>query len=115
MNHDEKMERARQLVADEVRTRPRGLWYLSYADEHGFRGAVYLEAHGPASAAIRSNIENLSPGGEVFIGGPVPSDCIPDRKFWNRLLTRDEVIAANPNDVCGTLAEFEEMKRRESK
>ncbi len=106
MNDAEKMERARRMVEDEVRTKPRGLWYLSYADDTKFRGGAYVEAHGPASAALRGNIEKISPGGQVLIFGPIPTDKIPERKFWNRLLTKTELQQADP-DKWMTIKEFE--------
>jgi threonine dehydrogenase-like Zn-dependent dehydrogenase len=114
MNDDEKIERARQMVADEIRTKPRGLWYLSYADDESFRGGVYIEAHGPASAALRANIEKLSPGGEVMIFGPVPIDKIPERKFWNRTLTKAELRQADPGE-WKTLGELEAEKENDAK
>lgn len=107
MNDREKFQRMLLMVERESKN-PLGLWYLSYADEDHFRGAVYIEAHGPASAAMRANAVNLSPGGEVFILGPIPEDKWPDRKFWNRMLDKEDVRAANPDDRCGTLAEFKE-------
>jgi threonine dehydrogenase-like Zn-dependent dehydrogenase len=114
MNDDEKIERARQMIADEIRTKPRGLWYLSYADDESFRGGVYIEAYGPASAALRANIENLSPGGQVMIFGPLPTDKIPERKFWNRTLTKAELRQADP-DEWKTLGELEAEKENDAK
>ena len=112
MNDDKKIERAMQMVEEEIRTKPRGLWYLSYADDDCFRGGAYIEAHGPASAALRANIEKISPGGEVMIFGPVPADKIPERKFWNRLLTKTELQQADP-DVWMTMKEFEAEEESE--
>lgn len=112
MNDDEKLERAMRMVEEEVRTKPRGFWYLSYADADSFRGGAYIEAHGPASAALRANIEKISPGGEVLIFGPLPTDKVPERKFWNRLLTKTELQQADP-DVWMTMKEFEAEEESE--
>ena len=112
MNDDEKLERAMRMVEEEVRTKPRGFWYLSYADADSFRGGAYIEAHGPASAALRANIEKISPGGEVMIIGPVPADKIPERKFWNRLLTKTELQQADPDEWM-TMKEFEAERESE--
>jgi hypothetical protein len=102
-----KLERILELIEEEMQ-HPLHLFYLSYADDKGFRGVVYVEAHGPASAAMRANAYNLSPGGEVFIV-EVPDDKLPDYKYWNRLLTKAEVQAANPDDECKTIREWEEQ------
>ena len=107
MTDEEKFERAMKMVEDEVLENPLSLWYLSYADEDNFRGAIYLEAHGPASAAMKASIGKLSPGGEVLILGPVPEDKQPDRKFWNRVLKKEELHQANPGDEFLTLDELE--------
>jgi threonine dehydrogenase-like Zn-dependent dehydrogenase len=113
MNDDQKFERAMRMVEEEVFKNPRGLWYLSYADDDGFRGGLYLEAHGPASAALRANMEKLSPGGEVMVIGPVPADKIPPQNFWNRLLTREELQQADPDEEWKTLEELEAEKESE--
>jgi hypothetical protein len=102
---DEFMERVLELLAQERRD-PMRWWYLSYATEEGFLGAVYIEAHGPVEAAFFSNKRKISPGGEVFMA-QVPNGKLPEERFRNRLLTRDEVIAANPSEDVKTIAEFE--------
>ena len=79
----------------------------SYADDHGFRGGLYIEAHGPAEATYLSNQRGYSPGGEVITIGPLPADHTPDRRFFNRLLTKEEIQQANPNDEFKELGEFE--------
>lgn len=96
------------MLAEEGKN-PLGCWYLSYADEEGFRGGVYIQAHGFAEAAYLSKRRGHSPGGQVM-GGQVPADAIPDKRFWNRLLTKAEVQEANPDDECKTVAEFEAEK-----
>ena len=83
------------------------MWYLSYADEYGFRGGLYIEAHGPAEATYLSNHRGYSPGGEVITIGPLPADHTPDRRFFNRLLTKEEIQQANPDDEFKELGEFE--------
>ena len=106
MTDAEKLERLAKLVAEEIATKPLGLWYLSYADDDGFRGAIYVEAHGPTNAALKARNLKLSPGGQVAMF-PVPADKVPPYTFWNRLLTKEEVQAANPDDECKTIGEFE--------
>jgi hypothetical protein len=41
------------------------LWWLSYADESGFRGVVITRAEGFLMACARSNLLGISPGGQV--------------------------------------------------
>jgi hypothetical protein len=75
-------------------------WYLSYADDNGFRGGAYLRAFGPASAALRAAIEGISPGGQVRIVGPLPLDDpnapMPPPEDRERLLTFDELQRIAP-------------------
>ena len=105
MNEQELLERAIELMAAEMKN-PFTLWYLSYADDNGFRGGLYIQAFGPSNAALRANLQRLSPGGEVLIIG-VPLEQYPDSRYWNRLLTRAEIEAARPNDKWGTIEELE--------
>lgn len=105
MNPEEFRQRINKLLAEEAKN-PLRWFYMSYAGEDGFRGAVYIQAHGPAEATYLSRHRHLSPGGEVLIAS-VPDDKIPTEKYRNRLLTKAEVQAANPDDRCGTIAEFE--------
>lgn len=105
MNRQEFQGRLNKLFAQEGKE-ALGWWYLSYADEAGFRGGVYLQAHGPMEATYLSRHRHLSPGGQVFIL-KVPTQFVPAEQFCNRLLTKEEVQAANPNDRCATVGEFE--------
>ena len=111
MNQSDFRKRLNKLLAEEAK-QPLCWWYLSYAKEDGFRGAVYIQAHGPTEATYLSRHRQISPGGEVFIVS-VPDDKIPDEKYRNRLLTKEEVQAANPDDECRTLAEFEAEENNE--
>lgn len=103
---DEALGRALELVQEELLHNKLGLWYLSYADETKFRGAVYVLAFGPVSAVMRVQAEGINPGGEVMMV-QVPKDKYPEHKYWTRLLTMEEVQAANPNDECKTIREWE--------
>jgi len=65
-------------------------WYLSYADEKGFRGAVYVEGDGFLDACQESHRRQLSPGGQVK-GAMVPPDIVPKiEPHAYRLLTAEE-------------------------
>lgn len=70
---------------------PRQLWWLSYAGDEGFRGAVIVAGSEFTEAVMRVNLLGINPGGEIQ-GMPVPEqaiDLIPD-KWKNRLLSRAE-------------------------
>lgn len=89
MNQREFRERINKLLADE-RSEPMRWWYLSYASDEGFRGGVYIEAHGPVEAAYLARHRNLSPGGQVQMI-LVPPEHVPEDRYRNRLLTREEI------------------------
>ncbi len=103
---DETLGRALELVQEELLNNPLQLWYLSYATEEKFLGGIFVLAFGPVSAVMRVQAEGLSPGGEVMMV-QVPREKRPDHKYWNRLMTKEEIQAANPNDKWGTIAELE--------
>jgi hypothetical protein len=99
MNEEEKLQRARQLVEQEI-AESRGVsswFYLSYADDNRFRGGCYLQGFGPASVALRASIEGISPGGEVRIF-PIPrwAEYQIPADARNRLLTREELERFHP-------------------
>ena len=83
-----KEERMRELLAEEA-SNPLGWWYLSYADENGFRGGAIIKAQGFVTAAWMSNRLGISPGGEVT-GHPIPDDELPPEPYRSRLLTLAE-------------------------
>ena len=82
-------------------------WYLSFADEHGFRGGCFVEAlseelppnltppdpkHLPLVLAIlRANRLGISPGGEVR-GLPVLEGALPPEEYRNRLLDKETML-----------------------
>lgn len=63
------------------------LWYMSFADEDGFLGAVVTEGEGLIEATKAAWRKNINPGGAVQ-GFPVAS-CPPE--YVDRLLTRADV------------------------
>jgi hypothetical protein len=87
-------ERKRALLATEA-TQPFGWWYLSYADETRFRGAVIVEARGFASAMQTVTLLGINPGGEVqgwqFDPAKIGALCPDPRTLANRLLSKEEL------------------------
>ncbi len=74
-------------------------WYISYADEEGFRGAVVVDATNELGAAARSREVGASPGGQAYIVlVPEGSPALPK----DRLLSMEELSAfdemVNPSD-----------------
>ena len=102
MNQAEFEARLENLVSKEL-SDSHGImswWYLSYADDDGFRGGLYIRAYGPVSAATRAKIEGMSPGGQVRIVGPLPEDDperpLPPQGYRERLLTLAELRSFAP-------------------
>lgn len=73
-----------------------GVYYLSFADEDGFRGGVFVEAHGIMTAVQKATLMDINPGGEVACWGPVPP---PVESGMNRLLSKEEVETTPPRDI----------------
>lgn len=48
-------------------------WWLSFADDDGFRGVALVDAEDFPSAHLRASILGLNPGGEV-VGFELPDD-----------------------------------------
>jgi hypothetical protein len=90
--------RADRMIEEEIAARGVSWFYMSYADENGFRGGCYLQAFGPATAVSRAHIERISPGGEVRIIR-IPhedEDKLPPPSMRNRLLTLAELMKHEP-------------------
>ena len=62
----------------------RTFWYLSFADDDGFLGAVVVEATGFMDAVMKTRTLKINPGGEVMghpfcpeeTGCPLPMDTL---------------------------------------
>ena len=62
--------------------------YLSFADETGFLGAVFLHEQDIVSAQKEAWRLGINPGGEVMGLGPGP---MPPEEWVGRLLTREQI------------------------
>ena len=84
-----------KLLAEEAH-HPFGWWWLSFAGEEGFRGAVLTRARGFISAIERTHLLGINPGGEVR-GVEVPeeamrsADGIQHAQHADRLLSRKDI------------------------
>ena len=50
MNREELRARQRELMSEERERRVLAWWWLSFADDDGFKGAALIKAWGPATA-----------------------------------------------------------------
>jgi hypothetical protein len=66
------------------------LWWMSFADDGGWLGAVIGPAAGWSEALTEASLRGLNPGGEVAFYGPLPSGAVAADLHW-RLLGRSEV------------------------
>lgn len=101
-NHDGKLPTREEILKRDAEVReqespnPEVWFYLSFAEAkppygRGFLGGFITKARGFASAIHKATILGYNPGGEVA-GGPWPNpDFVPDPKYVDRLLTREEV------------------------
>lgn len=69
----------------------RGWWWLSFAGEEGFRGVAVVFADSFLRAVVLTKRLQINPGGEVM-GRPLERPPAP--RYRNRLLSRDETLAA---------------------
>ena len=92
MNQEQFNARVTELMLEEMKN-PLRWWYLSFADEQAFRGAVLIQAKGPTTALKRCHDLKLSPRGQVYIVD-IPEDKLPDEQWTYRVLGIEELEAA---------------------
>lgn len=71
------------------------LWYISFADKLGFRGATVVKSASANGALATATARGLNPGGEAWII-PVPQDADADPgvlAMYNHLLSAQECAA----------------------
>jgi hypothetical protein len=68
-------------------------FYISFADDSGFLGAVIVQAVDAYDAVQEAWRREINPGGEALIWGPLPPEMVQEGSM-NRLLDRDEVDEA---------------------
>lgn len=81
-----------KLLAEEAQ-QPESWWWLSFAGEEGFRGAILTRARGMISAIQKTHEIGINPGGEVKCF-PIPHEAEADHpweQFANRLLSKEEI------------------------
>lgn len=106
------------------RPRQRIWYYLSFADETGFKGGCYVEvlpnipipefAQGKGSIAddlaraiTQAHRLGINPGGQVKALGPLPDEGMAEHvpmKMRNRLLSREEIEGERPDSSSSSPA-----------
>jgi hypothetical protein len=81
--------RRAQILTDEL-SQPLRWFYLSFADDDGFRGAAIVEAHGPAHALQLTHRLGINPGGEIATWEIPEGAPLPDAAK-NRLLSKEDL------------------------
>jgi hypothetical protein len=82
--------RRAQILTDEL-NHPLRWFYLSFADEHRFRGAAIVCAPGEAHAIELTVRLDINPGGEVAVYA-IPDEALPlPEEAKNRLLSLDDI------------------------
>ena len=69
-------------------------WWLSYADDDGFRGALIIRGKHFLDACLQARVAHLSPGGQV-IGAQIQAAALDEyypESQRNRLLSKEECI-----------------------
>ena len=64
-------------------------WYLSFATEDEFLGAVIVDADNVIDATIKAHTLGINPGGEV-LGYNITNAPVDVSKYMDRLLTLEE-------------------------
>lgn len=67
-------------------------WWLSFADDSGFRGACIVSAPSFMLAHTAASMHGCNPGGEMR-GWELPEDAEIGERWMNRLLSIDDVRA----------------------
>lgn len=101
-------ERAMEVLARES-VEPMRWFYLSFADDDGFRGAAIVEAKGILGATLYCNLLGINPGGEVM-AIPIPEDQLADipKDAKDVLLSKDRL-----NQIFSDVKTFRELEEEE--
>ena len=88
-----------------------GLWWLSFADETGFKGLIILET--PAGGNPQDSLAALEAAKAFTLDGEVQAMRIPDNlaaypaEYRNRPLTREEAMQLGGQSTLAQEAQFE--------
>lgn len=82
-------ERERVLGNIAARGESKQQWWLSFADEDGFRGVVISYGDDFLEAVMQTNLHNCNPHGEVR-GIPLAPEIVVPPNWTYRVLSKDE-------------------------
>lgn len=103
MTEEERFARIEAAVRSEREAKPERStwpwWWLSFADEEGFRGVCVVRAPGVASAMVLTHAMQINPGGQVEASELLDWADIPG-EYTDRLLSRSEAEALNAWDIA---------------
>lgn len=97
-----------QRLKDESR-KPENWYWMSFADESRFLGAIIIRARGPITANQLAWARNINPGGEALMLRLDSNLDVPD-EWTNRLLNAEEA-----NAIATTIKASRKPTRRSSK
>jgi hypothetical protein len=88
---DRTWKARRDKIIKEELAQPEHWWWLSFADESGFLGAVLTRAHGFVTAVTKTHMLGVNPGGEVR-GMEIPDEVI-DSSLYNHKQYADQLLS----------------------
>jgi hypothetical protein len=86
-------KRVAQVLAEES-TEPLCWFYCSFADDDGFRGAIFMKAKGITHFVREATRLGINPGGQVMGVKLADTDALPAEKYRNRLLDKKNLEEA---------------------
>ena len=87
-----------QKLRHEELDQPLKWLYVSFADDAGFRGGVFVQAQGVLDAHTKISLLGINPGGEMLTIEIPPDATLPKKKYRNVLLDKATLELA-----CGLL------------
>ena len=104
MNDEQFKNRITEVLKEELEE-PEHWMYLSFADTK-FNGGVIIKAHGITDALMKCNLLQINPHGEVMPFHFPDDFLLPDEKYRNRILTKEDILEIWPD--AKSLRELEE-------
>lgn len=90
MDANKLADRVTELLKEDSENDLLHWWWLSFADESGFKGALVIKARGFTEALLIANLTNLNPQGEVK-GAELPIDAVIPEEWKNKLISKAEI------------------------
>jgi len=90
----ESQIRARMVhLHDQEMSAPLAWYWLSFADDDGFRGVAIVQARGVTTAIAKTHHLKINPGGQVMCIEIQP-EHVPAPEYRERLLSREQLAEA---------------------